>query len=102
MLMPTLTEQWSLQKFGETLISSIRFGLFVMNKLIHVADVWVIRIHEMEGKNLSILFENKTVNENYSSFLSILNEACDKHIPTKAVVIRPDDKTLSGILKIKV
>jgi hypothetical protein len=27
MLMPTLTEQWSLQKFGETLISSIRFGL---------------------------------------------------------------------------
>jgi hypothetical protein len=45
-------------------------------------------IHEMEGKNWSILFENKTVNENYSNFLSILNEACDKHIPTKTVVIR--------------
>jgi hypothetical protein len=42
-------------------------------------------IHEMEGKNWSILFENKTVNENYSNFLSILNEACDKHIPTKTV-----------------
>ena len=51
-------------------------------------------IHEMEGKNWSILFENKTVNENYSNFLSILNEACDKHIPTKTVVIRPDDKRL--------
>ena len=49
-------------------------------------------IHEMEGKNWSILFENKTVNQNYSNFLSILNEACDKHIPTKTVVIRPDDK----------
>ena len=49
-------------------------------------------IHEIEGKNWSILFENKTVNENYSNFLSILNEACDKHIPTKTVVIRPDDK----------
>ena len=46
----------------------------------------------MEGQNWSILFENKTVNENYSNFLSILNEACDKHIPTKTVVIRPDDK----------
>jgi hypothetical protein len=32
------------------------------------------------------------VNENYSNFLFILNEACDKHIPTKTVVIRPDDK----------
>jgi hypothetical protein len=40
-------------------------------------------IHEMEGNNWSILFENKTVNENYSNFLSILNEVCDKHIPTK-------------------
>ena len=48
----------------------------------------------MEGKNWSILFENKTVNQNYSNFLSILNEACDKHIPTKTVVIRPDDKRL--------
>ena len=46
----------------------------------------------MEGKNWSILFENKTVNQNYSNFLSILNEACDKHIPTKTVVIRQDDK----------
>ena len=46
----------------------------------------------MEGKNWSILFENKTVNQNYSNFLSILNEACDKHIPTKTVVIRTDDK----------
>ena len=26
-------------------------------------------IHEMEGKNWSILFKNKTVNENYSNFL---------------------------------
>ena len=47
---------------------------------------------EMEGKNWSILFENKTVNENYSNFLYILNEACDKHIPTQTAVIRPDDK----------
>jgi predicted RNA-binding protein with RPS1 domain len=46
----------------------------------------------MEGNNWSILFENKTVNENYSNFLSILNEVCDKHIPTKTVVISPDDK----------
>ena len=46
----------------------------------------------MEGKNWSILFKNKTVNENYSNFLSILNETCDKHIPTKTVIIRPDDK----------
>jgi hypothetical protein len=46
----------------------------------------------MEGKNWSILFENKTVNENYFNSLSILNEACDKYIPTKTVVIRPDDK----------
>jgi hypothetical protein len=60
--MSTLTGQWSLQKFGETL------------------------------KNWSILFENKTANENYSNFLSILNETCDKHIPTKTVIIRPDDK----------
>jgi hypothetical protein len=36
-------------------------------------------IHEMEGKNWSILCKNKTVNENYSNFLSILNETCDKH-----------------------
>ena len=42
--MSTLTGQWSLQKFGEALISSIRFGLFVINKSIHVADVWVIRV----------------------------------------------------------
>jgi hypothetical protein len=47
---------------------------------------------EMEGKNWSILFENKTVNENYSNVLSILNEVCDKHIPTKNAVIRPDNK----------
>jgi hypothetical protein len=40
--MSTLTGQWSLQKFGETLISRTRFGLFVINKSIHVADVWVI------------------------------------------------------------
>jgi hypothetical protein len=40
--MSTLTGQWSLQKLGETLISSIRFGLFVINKSIHVADVWVV------------------------------------------------------------
>ena len=42
--MSTLTGQWSLQKLGETLISSIRFGLFVINKSIHVADVCVIRV----------------------------------------------------------
>jgi hypothetical protein len=35
---------WSLQRFGETLISRTRFGLFVINKSIHVADVWVIRV----------------------------------------------------------
>jgi hypothetical protein len=29
---------------GETLISRTRFGLFVINKSIHVADVWVIRV----------------------------------------------------------
>jgi hypothetical protein len=46
----------------------------------------------MEGKNWSILFENTTVNQNYSNFLTILKEACDKHIPTKTVLIRPDDK----------
>jgi hypothetical protein len=49
--MSTLTGQWSLQKFGETLISRTRFGLFAINKSIHVADV-----------------------------------------PTKTVIIRPDDK----------
>jgi hypothetical protein len=43
-LMSTLTGQWSLQKLGETLISRTRFGLFVINKSIHVADVWVIRV----------------------------------------------------------
>jgi hypothetical protein len=46
----------------------------------------------MEGKNWSILFENTTVNQNYSNFLTILKEACDKHIPTQTVLIRPDDK----------
>jgi ACR3 family arsenite efflux pump ArsB len=48
-------------------------------------------IHEMEGKNWSILFKNKTVNENYSNFLFILNETCDKHIPAKTVIIRPNE-----------
>ena len=42
--MSTLTGHWSLQKFWETLISSIRFGLFTINKSTHVADVWVIRV----------------------------------------------------------
>jgi hypothetical protein len=46
----------------------------------------------MEGKNWSIPFENNTFNQNYSNYLSILNEACDKHIPTQTVVIIPDDK----------
>jgi hypothetical protein len=41
--MSTLTGQWTLQKFGETLISSIRFGLFIINKSTHVVDVWVIQ-----------------------------------------------------------
>jgi hypothetical protein len=36
--------KWSLQKFGETLISSIRFGLFIINKSTPVADVWIIRV----------------------------------------------------------
>jgi hypothetical protein len=38
---------------------------------------WLTNI---EGKNWSIPFENKTFNQNYSNCLSILNEACDKHI----------------------
>ncbi len=45
------------------------------------------------GKNdWNALFENKTVNESYSIFQSKLTEACDNHIPTKTVVIRPNDK----------
>jgi hypothetical protein len=52
----------------------------------------------MEGKNWSILFENTTVNQNYSNFLSILKEACDKHIPTQTVLIRPDDKPFMNSL----
>jgi hypothetical protein len=34
----------------------------------------------------------KTINDNYSNFLSTINRVCDKHIPSKVVVIRPDDK----------
>ena len=38
------------------------------------------------------IFHNKTINDNYSNFLSTINRVCDKHIPSKVVVIRPDDK----------
>ena len=48
--------------------------------------------NELESRNWSALFENNSVNENYSQFLNILNETCDKYIPSKVVVIRPDDK----------
>ena len=49
-------------------------------------------MNEMESKDWVAQFEGNTVNENYSNFLSILNEVCDRNIPTKTVVIRPDDK----------
>ena len=48
--------------------------------------------NEIENTDWSNLFDSKAINENYSNFVSILNEVCDKHIPTKTVVIRPDDK----------
>ena len=38
------------------------------------------------------IFHNKTINDDYSNFLSTINRVCDKHIPSKVVVIRPDDK----------
>jgi hypothetical protein len=47
---------------------------------------------ELNMIDWNTIFHNKTINDNYSNFLSTINRVCDKHIPSKVVVIRPDDK----------
>ena len=48
---------------------------------------------ELNMIDWNTIFHNKTINDNYSNFLSTINRVCDKHIPSKVVVIRLDDKT---------
>jgi hypothetical protein len=84
----TVNENYSNFLFRETLISRTRFRLFVINKSIHVADVWVIRV----GSHTTFSKLRHVRMSSYSNFLFILNETCDKHIPAKTVIIRPNDK----------
>ena len=54
------------------------------------ANYIVVRWYTKEW--LEYNFENKILNEAYSILQSKLKEVCDNHIPTKTVVIRPNDK----------
>ena len=46
----------------------------------------------IQRNDWNVFFENKIVNEAYSIFQTKFIEICDKYIPTKIVVIRPNDK----------
>jgi hypothetical protein len=52
---------------------------------------------ELNMIDWNTIFHNKTINDNYSNVLSIVNRVCDKHIPSKVVVIRPDAKHVMNI-----
>jgi hypothetical protein len=71
--MSTLTGKWSLQKFGDTLISSIRFGLFIINKSTHIADVWVIRAIRKRNR---IYYRAKSTNnpDHWSQYRHLRND----------------------------
>ena len=42
---------------------------------------------DIDSKDWQNLFQNHNINDNYSSFVSVLNEICEKLIPTKTVTI---------------
>jgi hypothetical protein len=62
--MSTLTGQWSLQKLGETLISSIRFGLFVINFCYYpyLVYIYVCEKPEFHTSEIEILWLEVIIN----------------------------------------